>query len=425
METLVDSRPVRAPLRTGSRPSTTQEKTEFRELLNLLGVDRLRPFEPRSQTVRCFAHADKKPSLSVNLEGCVFHCHSCGTKGGLIQLRQHAGTAVRDTQGKISPALEQLSRLGSLNAHPLSLVPVEAVEELRQRTNRHKRDGRLNDHLRLLLALIAQQMLQEGHTRQVRFTATDARLGGLRGETWSDLLPLLRYFGLDVEKGQSGRTLDLAKVRIVNATLVTLRSFRNTPVTTSSEVSSAMTSTLTCSNTPAKYSDFDPFHFQVTIQAAQAVQAKPDENVEGASVWRAPSVARLVGMLANLHGEIPASGGKRGERPATTTAHLREVLRSSPWRAVHRAESLGLVTVIRANRRHAVIELTDEGRKVWERDVERGVERLCGQVTDQLVRWMKAQDEARRRERERSERAVIDFTTGEVITRNAGHYGAC
>ncbi len=429
MQTLMDSRPVSASLRTGSRPSTTQEKTEFLELLNALGVRRIRRSEKGWQSVQCFrlhahAHGDRKPSLSVILDTCGFHCHGCGIRGGLVALRQHAGTGA--PRGQIAPAVFPLARLGSLDAHPLSLVPVEEVEELRRKTKRHKRDGRLNDHLRLLLAIIAERMIEEGHTRNVRFTATDARLGGLRVETWSDLLPLLHNFGIDVSVGECGKKVHLGKVEAVKATLVSLAPIRNTPVATSGAGSAVTTSTPSASST-GEYSDFDSPGHRVTIQAAQATQ-RPSHKVKPdcatvkfpVNLKARPTAALMVGVLANLHREIAASGGARTVSETTTIGHLRTLFGSRTWRAVHSLESLGMVKVARSGRSHGVITLTDEGRRVWERDVERGIDALCGQVTKQLTDWLKKQDEARRRYRARTQSAVVDFVTGEVITRNAG-----
>ena len=74
---------------TASKTSSTEaiQQTAFKELVAQYA--NLSPLNgARQGNVRCPFHDDHTPSLSVNLDECVFKCHGCHVKGGLTQFRR-------------------------------------------------------------------------------------------------------------------------------------------------------------------------------------------------------------------------------------------------------------------------------------------------------------------------------------------------
>jgi hypothetical protein len=209
---------------------------EFRGLLEHLGVS-LR--HDRQQTVRCFLpeHPDRTPSLSVNPSRRVWHCHGCGARGGLRELRARANLTPRErSRVSVPVALARLAESCRPGADPLALVKAAAVEELRARTGRHKKDRTLSDNLARFLAAIHEQMREAESTSGVSFSVLDASRVGIPSGLWQHFMalrldalggkPILSVW-VEVTLGESGRCArrfrGTGKGGAFRATEVTLR----------------------------------------------------------------------------------------------------------------------------------------------------------------------------------------------------------
>lgn len=391
------------------RPSTPDEVREFRSLLRQL--DRDVPEREGWHRVRCWhaeahAHGDRDPSMSVNTSLCWFVCRGCGIRGGLAELRRTAGTSGPAEGAPALPAtIEALARLGSFGSELLALIPSEALDALRSKTGRHKRDRPLEANLRTLLSAVAERMTVVGRTVRVQFSALDAHAAGIRAETWCDLLELLPYLGIEVHRGQSGRCLGrggrgrgrggmLAATEVSTVLLVS-----EYPNVKGKRVSIRESE----SRGIPKRIPADP---SATLRAARAVRA-PLSADDRPSLSRRPAVARMLADLETASDVLPAADGRMIRPGSLTLAALVQTHGRSVRRTVRTAELLGLVEIVRVARagtssRAGVVWLTDLGAEVLAADSAAGAARLTAEVFERRRRW---HDHQRRILSERSERA--------------------
>jgi len=417
MLTIVNGRPNVTPLTPNSsarplgagRLSTPDEVNEFRSLLRQL--DRDLPEREGWHRVRCWhaeahAHGDRDPSMSVNTSLCWFVCRGCGIRGGLAALRRTAGTSgPAEGAPALFAALDALALLGSFGSELLGQIPPEALDALRSKTGRHKRDRPLEANLRTLLAAVAERMTLVGRTVRVQFSALDAHAAGIRPNTWCDLLDLLPHLGIEVHRGQSGRCIGrgvrgrgrggmLAATELSVVSLVWLH-----PIVKGERMSIREGKSRGISREiPA-----DP---SATLRAARAVRA-PLSADDRPSLSRRPAVARLLADLETAPDVLPAAGGRIIRPGSLTLAALVQTHGRSVRRTVRTAELLGLVEIVRVARtgtssRAGWVELSDLGREVLAADSAAGAARLTAEVFERRRRW---HDHQRRILSERSERA--------------------
>lgn len=76
-----------------SLPSADGERKLFSRHLDL------RPLRGRRRgLVKCIFHADRTPSLSVDLDRGLFYCHGCGVGGGLRRFAEQVGEEVKPSR---------------------------------------------------------------------------------------------------------------------------------------------------------------------------------------------------------------------------------------------------------------------------------------------------------------------------------------
>jgi hypothetical protein len=395
--------------------STAEQITEFVALLAELDVH----VQARAgwQKAKCWnkaghANGDRTPSMSVNVTTCGWRCHACGIRGGLTGLRRQCGrTAPNGTSRPNVKALTaRLARLAAPNADVVAEIPLEAVERLQERTGRHRRRHVLNRNLQALLAGIVTAMRDNGSTRRVRFTATDALRHGIRAETWHDLLEMLPYLGLNVNRGQSGRYLAGArrgrgKDGRLLATTLTL---------TKTEYPLAAEQTHHYSQQSGVFRNGT----HVTLASSVAVRA-PLPKDETPSLNRRPAVARLVMTLALHESEAPATGNQGWtHRPRQMALdELVKLYGNGIRKVVRRAERDGLVHRQRLQADDFtldVVQLTDTGSMVAERDEIAGtlhLSALAHKAEQRLQDFQERLQEAERRHRERHEQAPWQWPT--------------
>ena len=395
-----------------TRASTPDERAEFIELLQMLGAGAIRP-DRDEQTVRCWngnghAHGDRNPSLSIKPSRSVFHCHGCGLHGGLVDLRQHAGRqSTQRSATRHRASTEQLRQLASPGADVISMIPSAAIEQLRERTGRHRRDHVLNRNLRTMIAAALHNIDIEQSTRNVAFGQNDALRCGIRPQLWSDLLELLPHIGLRVTRGQSGRCLHhRLNPRGRNGALaVTLVSYN--PRSTH--------------HAPhrADISRVIRLRPESTIAAALATKSTP---ADGPTLSRSPALADLLTLFGHYRTTRVATGGTGGDTivDTLTISDLVAINGKRVRRTLRRAELLGLVSVMRpttkrgaVSRYHGLVALTDLGIDVLERDTANGRERMHELATRAEQVWAQYLD--RLAATDASDVFTIDDTTGEIV----------
>lgn len=367
---------------TAHRPSTPAEQAEFVQLLDLLGVERLRNRDGW-QTVRCWntnghANDDRHPSMSINLRTCGFRCHGCPIRGGLSALREQAGViATRDHRRSVESALTPWSVLASPGGDILAEIPAAVIADLRNRTGRHKRDRTLARNLRRVLAAVVQVMTDAERTSAVRFTQTDALELGIRAELWTDLLPVLEHVGIVVTIGQSGRTCRRGhgqRGRMLATTVTAKTDYSVTP--TGSNVNSLLIQ----HNGVIRNG-----RHAATIAASQATRAPITRDTDRPTLNRRPALAELLADLDthtrphDIDGH-PVTTGTRtiGDLVADHGPNIRRTIRT--------ATHLGLVDrVVVAG--DGLVSITDLGTDVLAADMTAGAHRSANDAAVIRDRW--------------------------------------
>src|SRR5262245_16721298 len=80
-------------------------------------VDKLRIRWPRASGL-CPFHHEKTPSLSIDLEKCVFHCFGCGAEGGVKRFAALVGEPWGSTRSESRTAKNTTCTLPSRAASP-------------------------------------------------------------------------------------------------------------------------------------------------------------------------------------------------------------------------------------------------------------------------------------------------------------------
>ena len=391
---------IATPVDTGEHrhKSSPAQVAEFRALLAVLDVDV--GDRPGWRPARCWnvaAHSggDRRPSLSVNVERCAWRCHACGQRGGLVGLREAAGVRMGGG-GRVGTRarLAALMHLASLDGDPLAVIPAEAVEALRERTGGHRRDAVLRRNLRRVLAAVVDVMAAADHTSAVRFTALDAAERGVSARLWHELLDLLPLLGIDVARGQSGRTLGAlsrgkGKGGRLLATTLTL-----TPSV--SEYSSGDGGMGTATR-DREYSDS---RVEAVTVAALATRAPA---LDGLGLRRRPALASLLADLATHRMVAPAGDGRTLTPPGAAGRTVRELVAAhgpSIRRTLRTAHVGGLVSLVRVGR-DGLVTLTAEGADLLASEAAAGAAVILAGVDRDRRRWADAQAVATRCRRER------------------------
>jgi len=95
----------------------------------------------RRGLVKCVFHADRTPSLSVDLDAMVFNCHGCGQSGGYKKFSELVGEA--------SPRRTHIEYLGPLDQARRDILARERVAEARRARFRPLMDA--SDGFRILM----------------------------------------------------------------------------------------------------------------------------------------------------------------------------------------------------------------------------------------------------------------------------------
>lgn len=404
--------------------STPEQVAEFTALLASLDVH----VHQRQgwQRVRCWnrdghKHGDRTPSLSVSVLTCGFRCHGCGVRGGLTALRRHCGkTAPTGVRPSVTALTARLARLAAPTVDVVALLPDDVLARLRERTGRHRRRHVLNKHLQTVLAAIVTTMRDAKSTRRVRFTATDALRYGIRAETWHDLLDVLPTFGIQVNRGQSGRYLSGARRgRGCGGRLL------------------ATTLTLTLTKSEYSLGDEQDGHYsrqrgvfrnglETTLAVAVAVRA-PLPTDDTPTLNRRPAVARLLMTLAMHEVDAPATGN-RGHTFRPQRMELDELVAlygKTVKRTVAVAETDGLVRLDELTTDGftlRTVALTDIGALVAERDEISGslhLSTLAHKAEQRLADFHERLAQAERRHCERHEAAPWQWPSEARYVRTA------
>lgn len=373
-----------------ARRSTSEEQAEFLSLVRSLGIQ---PKQRQGwQPARCWnraahAHGDKRPSLSLNLGACWFHCHACQMKGGLVEARRHAGQE-RPERGRLV-SLDEIARCADFDVDPLRFIPQVEIDALRARTGRHKLDRALTRNLRLLIAAAVRAFDQTGKATGVRFTSADAMEAGIRPQVFTDLVRLLPWFGIDVEVGESGRTCSKKALNRkrphLKATVIqrkkakTYYSFLKFSASVSSSPAPSFPHLTSTTKSTRLRRD-------AVIAAGQAVKT---ESKSYGSLRRSHAVAALLADLDSFRSVIPASGGSIGRTGSRTIEELVNAHGPSVRRTIRKAELKGLVVVVRSL---GTVTLTRVGERVLRRDVENGREREATRAAKIRENWKGAQE---------------------------------
>lgn len=402
------------------RESTADERAEFVQILRTLGVERLRADILEDQSIRCWSHkdhrrGDRSPSLSVNLRYSLWCCHGCGRQGGLVALRKAAGRERHHVLNRNLQASEYLRALATPGADVLAHIPPAAVEALQRRTGRHKRHHVLNRNLRQMIAALCARIDEEQSTTRVRFGQIDALRCGVRHQTWSDLLDLLGHLGLNIERGQSGRTLGALSAGrgrhgALAATLVTVTD-----------------NPLSFSDSPSPTDRARVIRKRPEATTAAALATRAPQRPGLLTLSRSPALADLLVSFGAYEDERAATGGTGGRVIVDTltigdlvTQHGQQIRR-----LLRRAEHLGLVSIIRSGRSHGLVTITALGCETIERDHRAGRARMQALADAHQRAWAEVQK--RHRERARCARHadspwvhhaagfVIHQTTGEIV----------
>ena len=396
--------------------STEGHVREFVGLLDSLGSP---PRHRGQHSIRCWAHEDRSPSLSVNPSRCVWYCHACATGGGLRELRDAAGI-VTETRGR-PDMLGALDRLASPASDPLRVIPVEVVEEFRRVTGRHRRDSVLADNLRRVLASIHARCTDTGHTYRVRYSALDAVGHGIDAKLWHQLIavrlrvgdrvgPLVSWLGIEVEVGESGRTCrrGSGKGGAFRSTEITLAQI---PSMTSCQYpsgdgrrrelienreSSGIGRTLTRITSEATLA--------ASVAAVAPRGAVPTLN-------RRRAVALLLADLAFTESEIPISGGHMSHPGTRVRSDLVARYGRRILRTIRTAEEYGWITVARIGS-EALVALTESGLVRLETDTAAGQIVAADRVHRVRRVWAETQKEITRRRRDARRRAACGHLGG-------------
>lgn len=364
---------------TAARPSTPAERAEFVQLLDLLGVDRVRNRD-RWQSVKCWNttahnHDDRHPSMSVSLSTCGFRCHGCGIKGGLIALREHAGVTTGTNRSRsVTTNLTAWSVLASPGSNILDHIPAHVVTDLRQRTGRHKQDRTLARNLRRMLAAIVHVMTCAERTSAVRFTQADALELGIRAELWTDLLPMLQHVGIEVTIGQSGRTCRRGRGqrgRMLATTVTAKTDYSN------------VTSGMGASSSFIQHNGvIRNGRHAATIAASQATRAPVTRDTDRPTLNRRPAMAELLADLDTYTRPHDITGA-----PITpgirTLSDLVDAHGPNIRRTIRTAAHLGLVVVAG----HALVAITELGTDVLGADAAAGARRSADDADQIRQRW--------------------------------------
>lgn len=399
--------------------SSPAQQAEFAALLSELGAT-VRHGD-HWQRIRCWnhsahSHGDRKPSMSVNTRTCGWRCHACGIRGGLTGLRRQAGrTAPTHSRPNVTALTARLARLAAPDSDVVAAIPPDAIERLQARTGRHKRRHVLNRNLQALLAGIVTAMKDANSTRRVRFTATDALRHGVRAETWHDLLEVLPYLGIGVNRGQSGRYLNGARRGRGKAGRLLA-----TTVTAKTEYLSAVLE----EHHYSQHSGVFRNGLAITLATSVATRA-PVPTDDTPSLNRRPAVARLVMTLALHETEAPATGGARHRPRRMALDELEALYGAGIRRVIRRAVADGLVHHGRIVAEHVVREtvaLTDLGAMVAERDEVAGSLHLCAlahKAEQRLHDFQTRLLEADERHRQRHEQAPWQWPADAKYRRTA------
>jgi hypothetical protein len=356
--------------------SNLQHVEEFVSLLEVLGS----PARHRGQhSIRCWAHEDRSPSLSVNPSRCVWYCHGCATGGGLRELRDAAGIRT-ETRGGAAP-LGALDRLASPGSDPLRMIPVEVLEEFRRVTGRHRRDTVLSDNLRRLLASIHARCTETQHTYRVRYSATDALAYGMRAELWQDVIalrlrlgnrtaPLISWLGIEVTVGESGRRCRAGsgKGGAFRSTEITLGQIPSISLSEYPSLDGRRSEEGKKNNMRGIPNSLTRISSEATLAASLAA-ARPRGSVP--TLARRRAVALLLADLAFTESEIPVSGGQMSHPGTRLRADLVGRYGKRIQRTIRHAEEHGWVTVARIGS-EALVGLTEAGLLRLESDIEIG-----------------------------------------------------
>jgi hypothetical protein len=355
----------------GRRDSTPAEVDEFRRLF---ASDRFPDGQPRpipakrTPMVRCWHHPDRTASVHVTPESCVWHCHSCGRGGGLVELRAEVGVTPDDrSRFSMASDLDWLASWCEPGADPMSWLAEypDAIDELRSRTGRHKKDRTISDNVMRLLASVHGCMVAADRTIGVRYTQLDAGRDGISAGLWQDLvaMPLAALGGrplislwLDVVVGESGRCARLWRgTGQGGAFRATTVSVAFLDYSTGGERRKGTTGEISPRNNP-ETSFLTP---EVTVTASVAASV-PRSDVP--TLHRRRAVAMLLATLSNSSRQID---GTNIIEPADslTISVLVGLFGDRIRRTIRAAEALGWVTVERVPgaRAHGVVKLTAEG----------------------------------------------------------------
>jgi hypothetical protein len=205
--------------RTHTVPPDTADvlTAEFRGLLEHLGVALPRG-DGQHHNLPCIVpgHEHRCRKLSVNAGDRVWKCQKIdGRGGGLRELREIVGvTPEARARVPVSVALARLAFFCEPGSDPLAEVPAEAVQELRERTGRHKKDPTLRDNLARFLAAVHERMKHAERTVALPYTQLEATRDHIPAWMWSHFLtlrldalggkPILSVW-FTVEVGESGK----------------------------------------------------------------------------------------------------------------------------------------------------------------------------------------------------------------------------
>ena len=260
----------------------------------------------------------------------------------------------------------------------------------------------LNRNLRQLVAALVSRIDAEQSTSRVRFGQIDALRCGVRQQTWTDLLGLLTHLGVQIERGQSGRSIRAlsggrGRGGALNATLATVL---DNPLSHSQAPHSSDRSVVIRNR------------HEATITAALATKSPAD--IGSPSLSRSPALAELLTSFGMFMEPRAATGGSGGDvvLETLTISDLVSVYGNRIRRTLRRAETLGLVQIVRAGRSDGLVCMTDLGDVTLQRDHLAGAERMEHRAVQYEQAWSAyLQRVAQRSSCDR----YIDDSTGEIV----------
>lgn len=324
-------------------------------------------------------HEHRCRKLSVNAGDRVWKCHKIdGRGGGLRELREIVGvTPEARARVPVSVTLARLAFFCQPGSDPLAEVPEAAVQELRERTGRHKKDPTLRDNLARFLAAVHERMQAAERTVALPYTQLEATRDHIPAWMWSHFVslrldalggkPILSVW-FTVEVGESGK----------NA-----RMFRGTGNGGAFRATTLTFEWVYGSEGGSKPVDVDetpnpnkpkPAPPRATLAASLAASVPRSDSV---SLHRRRAVALLLADLAYSLTVVPESvswtypGPVVREGASYTVGELVQRYGERIRRTIRAAESFGWVTVLRLADT-GTVDLTPEGLDRLETDARLG-----------------------------------------------------